>query len=57
MNEMEYLKVQMTKENIDFIKQHGSFAKVLNLLVQEMREDERLTAIIQQKINNLKVEK
>jgi len=57
MSEMEYLKVQITKENIEFIKKHGSFAKVINFLVQEMREDDKLKQKIITKINNLKVEK
>lgn len=55
MSEMEHIKIQITKENIDFIKNHGSFAKVINFLVQEMKEDEKLKDKIISKINTYKV--
>lgn len=39
---MEHVKVFLTKENIDYIKSKGSFAQIVNLLIQEMRNNKSL---------------
>jgi len=45
---MEYVKVQISKENIKRVKEFGSFAKVINSLVELTIEKE-----IQTKLKNL----
>lgn len=52
--QMENVRIQLTKENIDYIKSKGSFAKVVNLLVQEMKDDRNLEISITKKIEFLK---
>ena len=49
---VEYIKVQLTLENISYVKSISSFAKVINYLIQEMREDKELEAKILTKINS-----
>jgi hypothetical protein len=50
--EMENVRIQLTKDNINYIKTKGSFAKVINFLVQEMINDKSLESKIQKLINN-----
>lgn len=50
-NKMEYIKVQLTTENIEYVKQIGSFAKVINYLIQEMKDNKQLKNKIQSQIN------
>lgn len=52
IQKMENVRIQLTKENIDYIKKHGSFAKVINYLVQEMRKNKELENKISNLINN-----
>lgn len=48
--DMQHVKVFLTNENIEYIKSIGSFAQVLNFLVQEMRNNPNLQKHIQQEI-------
>ena len=47
---MENVRIQLTKENIKYIKEHGSFAQVVNLLVQEMKINKELENSIKKKL-------
>ena len=52
-NKMEYVKVQMTTENIDWIKCHGSFAKVLNILVGIAKTDDEVADLLIHKLKEM----
>ena len=52
-NKMEYVKVQMTTENIDWIKCHGSFAKVLNTLVGIAKTDDGVAGLLALKLKRI----
>lgn len=50
---MEYIKVQLTKENIKYVKDISSFAKVLNSLIEVMGKDKLLEDKIKNQIKSI----